>query len=83
MMALLSTAIAVVEVYLFDLMGRLVDLLATNSPEGFLSGPGGDLLWLALGVIIAYPILVGLSSLILHQTLMGYFPRFVRWMSDR
>ena len=83
MMALLSTAIAVVEVYLFDLMGRLVDLLATNSPEGFLSGPGGDLLWLALGVIIAYPILVGLSSLILHQTLMGNFPMIVRWMTHR
>ena len=82
-MALLSTAIAVVEVYLFDLMGRLVDLLSTSSPEGFLSGPGGDLLWLALGVIIAYPILVGLSSLILHQTLMGNFPMIVRWMTHR
>ncbi|RLQ22629.1 ATP-binding cassette domain-containing protein [Seongchinamella sediminis] len=82
-MALLSTAIAIVEVYLFDLLGRLVDLLAASSPEGFLAGPAGELLWLALGVIIAYPILVGISSLLLHQTLMGNFPMIVRWMSHR
>ncbi|TDG13449.1 ABC transporter ATP-binding protein [Seongchinamella unica] len=82
-MALLSTAIAIVEVYLFELMGRLVDLLSVSSPREFLPGPGGDLLWLALGVIVAYPILVGISSLLLHQTLMGNFPMIVRWMTHR
>ncbi|KAA1191885.1 ABC transporter ATP-binding protein [Pseudohalioglobus sediminis] len=83
LMALLSTAIAVVEVYLFELMGRLVDLLAVESPETFASGPGVDLLWLALSVIIAYPVLVGISSLLLHQSLMGNFPMIVRWMTHR
>jgi ATP-binding cassette subfamily B multidrug efflux pump len=82
-MALLSTAIAIVEVYLFDLMGQLVDLLAVESPETFSSGPGVDLLWLALAVIIAYPILVGISSLLMHPTLMGNFPMIVRWMTHR
>jgi ATP-binding cassette, subfamily B, multidrug efflux pump len=83
LLALLSTAIAVVEVYLFDLMGQLVDLLATESPETFAGGPGVDLLWLSLGVVVAYPVLVGISSLLLHQTLMGNFPMMVRWMSHR
>ena len=83
LMAALSTAIAVVEVYLFDLMGQLVDLLAAETPASFSSGPGIDLLWLALAVLISYPILVGISSLLLHQTLMGNFPMMVRWKTHR
>ena len=82
-MALLSTAIAVVEVYLFELMGQLVDLLAQETPQTFASGAGVDLLWVALAVVIAYPLLVGISSLLLHQTLMGNFPMIVRWMTHR
>ena len=82
-MALLSTAIAIVEVYLFDLMGQLVDILTSETPESFWSGPGTDLLWLALAVVIAYPVLVGISSLLLHQTLMGNFPMLVRWKTHR
>ena len=82
-MALLSTATAIVEVYLFDLMGQLVDILTSETPESFWSGPGTDLLWLALAVVIAYPILVGISSLLLHQTLMGNFPMLVRWKTHR
>ncbi|MEP5569307.1 MAG: ABC transporter ATP-binding protein [Halioglobus sp.] len=82
-MALLSTAIAVVEVYLFDLMGQLVDLLTLETPDSFWAGAGPNLLWLALAVIIAYPILVGISSLLLHQTLMGNFPMLIRWKTHR
>ena len=82
-MALLSTAIAVVEVYLFELMGQLVDLLAQETPQTFAAGVGVDLLWVALAVVIAYPLLVGISSLLLHQTLMGNFPMIVRWMTHR
>jgi ATP-binding cassette subfamily B multidrug efflux pump len=31
----------------------------------------------------AYPLLVALQSLLLHQTLMGNFPMIVRWMAHR
>jgi ATP-binding cassette, subfamily B, multidrug efflux pump len=83
LMALLATLIAVVEVYLFDLMGQLVDLLASASPDTLSAGDGQDLLWVALAVLLAYPLLVGLQSLLLHQTLMGNFPMIVRWMTHR
>ena len=83
LMALLSTLIAVVEVYLFDLMGQLVDLLASASPDTLGAGDGKELLWVALAVLLVYPLLVGLQSLLLHQTLMGNFPMIVRWMTHR
>ena len=82
-LALLSTAIAVVEVTLFDIVGRIVDLLAAQSPGALAGGAGRGLLWLALAVLAAYPLLVGLQSLLLHQTLMGNFPMIVRWLTHR
>ena len=82
-MALLSTGIAIVEVALFDVMGQVVDFLAASTPGTINEGSGASLLWLALGVLAAYPLLVGLQSLLLHQTLMGNFPMIVRWLAHR
>ena len=82
-MALLSTGIAMVEVALFDVMGRAVDFLAESTPSSLNQDDGVNLLWLALGVLAAYPLLVGLQSLLLHQTLMGNFPMIVRWLAHR
>ncbi len=83
LMALLSTGIAVVEVALFDIVGRVVDLLASSTPEAVGEGAGRDVLWLALGILLAYPLMVGLQSLVLHQTLAGNFPMIVRWLAHR
>jgi ATP-binding cassette subfamily B multidrug efflux pump len=83
LMALLSASIALVEVGLFEVMGRIVDLFARHTPEAVGAGEGRQVLWLALGILAAYPILVGLQSLLLHQTLMGNFPMIVRWLAHR
>jgi ATP-binding cassette subfamily B multidrug efflux pump len=83
LVALLSTGIAVVEVFLFKVTGEVVDLLASQTPQAVSAGVGRELLWTALGLLLAYPVLVGLQSLLLHQTLMGNFPMIVRWMAHR
>ncbi len=82
LMGLLSMGIAVVEVAMFDVMGRVVDVLATQTPQS-LAGQGRGVLWWALGLLGIYPLLVGLQSLLLHQTLMGNFPMIVRWLAHR
>ena len=48
LMALLSTGIAIVEVALFDLMGRVVDLLSTSTPDTLWASADIGALWLAL-----------------------------------
>ena len=83
LMALLSTGIAIVEVALFDLMGRVVDLLSTSTPDTLWASADIGALWLALAVALGLPLLIGLQSLLLHQTLMGNFPMIVRWMGHR
>ncbi len=83
LMALLSTAVAIVEVSLFGLMGEWVDWLAAHTPAEFRAGAGGHLLWLGVALLFALPVLVGLQSLLIHQTLMGNFPMIVRWQAHR
>ncbi|MEQ8262036.1 ABC transporter ATP-binding protein [Pseudohaliea sp.] len=83
LLALFSTAIAIVEVALFDVLADVIDLLGEFSPAEVRAGEGRDLLWLALGILAAYPTLIGLQSLLLHQTLMGNFPMIVRWLAHR
>jgi ATP-binding cassette subfamily B multidrug efflux pump len=81
-LAVLNGLIAVIEVALFDVVGRGVDLLGATTPQQ-LATDGHDLLWQALGLLLAYPLLVAMASLLLHQTLMGNFPMIVRWMAHR
>ncbi|MCL4106666.1 UNVERIFIED_CONTAM: hypothetical protein GTU68_009800 [Idotea baltica] len=82
-MAILSTAIAIVEVALFGLMGNVIDWLASQSPQVAIDASGEQLLALVFFTVLAYPVLVILQSLILHQTLMGNFPMIVRWQAHR
>jgi ATP-binding cassette subfamily B multidrug efflux pump len=82
LLSVLNGAIAVLEVALFEILGRGVDLLGTETPQT-IAVAGQSLLWQALALLIVYPLLVALASLLLHQTLMGNFPMIVRWMAHR
>ena len=82
-LAVLSMAIAIIEVTLFDLLGRGVDLLSSSAPSTIADDGGITLFWYGLGLLMAYPTLVAIQALILHQTLMGNFPMIVRWMAHR
>jgi ATP-binding cassette subfamily B multidrug efflux pump len=82
-MALLSTAVAIVEVSLFGLMGELVDWMAVSTPDDLGSESGYRLLQSGVGLLLALPVLVCLQSLLIHQTLMGNFPMIVRWQAHR
>jgi len=81
-MALLTGVIAILEVSLFDYLGRLVDWLTHTTPAEMF-GAEGRFLWTALGVLIALPVAVLLHSLIIHQALLGNYPMIIRWKVHR
>ncbi len=83
LMALLSTAVAIVEVALFGLMGNWVDWLGAHTPLDFQAGEARGLMVRGIALLFALPLLVGLQSLLIHQTLMGNFPMIVRWQAHR
>ncbi|MEZ9631372.1 multidrug ABC transporter ATP-binding protein [Vibrio breoganii] len=83
LMALLSTIVAIVEVSLFGMMGKLVDWLGSSNPDTFMQDNANTLIIYGVLVLIIMPILVTLHSLVQHQTLLGNYPMSIRWMAHR
>ncbi|MBC9248593.1 ABC transporter ATP-binding protein [Paracoccus sp. 11-3] len=78
-----SGLIALIEVALFGWLGELVDQLAETPREIFWQMHGARLTYMALVLVVVLPLLNMLSSMVLHQTLMGNFPQRIRWQAHR
>ncbi|QBY03527.1 ABC transporter ATP-binding protein [Thalassotalea sp. HSM 43] len=82
-MSILTAALAILEVSLFGVMGQLVDMLSSNSPDTLWQNEGGKLLTYGLIVVVVIPILVLLHALIIYQGLLGNYPMSIRWSAHR
>ncbi|MGK0441234.1 MAG: ATP-binding cassette subfamily B multidrug efflux pump [Pseudohongiellaceae bacterium] len=83
LMALLTAALAVLEVSLFSFMGEIVDLLSNKTPEQLFKEEGKNLTHMALVVLVFLPALALLHSLLMHQSLLGNYPMAIRWQTHR
>jgi len=83
LMAFLSAVIAVGEVMLFGFLGQLVDWLSATGREDFLAREGGTLAGMGFVTLIVLPACAILSSLIIHQVLLGNLPTIGRWRMHR
>lgn len=83
LMALLTTAIAITEVSLYAFTGSIVDRLSSHTPATFLAEEGWKFTLMAAVVLLLMPALNLLSSLVIHQTLLGNFPMRIRWRVHR
>ncbi|MDO5648470.1 ABC transporter ATP-binding protein [Paracoccus sp. (in: a-proteobacteria)] len=83
LLALGSGAIALIEVILFGWLGQLIDRLADTPRDLFWSQEGGRIAMMAAVLLIAAPLLNMVSTLILHQSLMGNLPQRIRWLGHR
>jgi len=81
--AVLVTAIAFTEVWMFGFLGRIVDWLSAQNRETFLLTEHWKLAGMAFVVLFALPGTVWLHSLLNQQTLMGNYPMRIRWQVHR
>lgn len=81
-MTLLTAAVAAFEAALFWMLGRVVDWLSAVEPDALWAEHGTTLLLLG-AVVLGSTILVGLQTLLKHQTLAGNFPMRLRWNFHR
>ncbi|MER8912569.1 ABC transporter ATP-binding protein/permease [Mesorhizobium sp. M0761] len=81
--AVLVTAIAIAEVWMFGFMGHIVDWLSRQNRETFLQTESWKLAGMAFVVLFALPGTVWLHSLLNQQTLMGNYPMRIRWQVHR
>ncbi|WP_173087476.1 ABC transporter ATP-binding protein [Devosia sp. 1635] len=83
LMAVAAALIAAGEILLFGFIGDVVNWLADADPQTFLATDGWKLAIMGAIVVLVLPGLVLLSTLTMHQTLLGNFPQRIRWMSHR
>jgi ATP-binding cassette subfamily B multidrug efflux pump len=83
LMAFAAAAVAAGEIIIFGFIGDVVNWLAGADPETFLQTDGWKLALMGAMVVIVLPGLALISTLTMHQTLLGNFPQRIRWMSHR
>ncbi|MBX3579605.1 MAG: ABC transporter ATP-binding protein [Rhizobiaceae bacterium] len=77
--AVLITAIALAEVWMFSFLGSIVDWLSAQNRETFLQTERWKLVGMAFVVVVLLPAMALLQSLFHQQTLMGNYPMRIRW----
>ncbi|MEO6102411.1 MAG: ABC transporter ATP-binding protein [Pseudoxanthomonas sp.] len=82
-MCALGFMVALVEVALFDFLGRLVDLTKDVPAPDFFSLHGRELLFMAFIALIARPLLIGLSDLLQHQAITPGLTARIRWQQHQ
>ncbi len=76
--------VALIEVSLFDYVGRLVDLATESaSPQAFFADHGQLLLWMALVVVVLRPLALAFHNLLVNQALTPGLTARVRWQQHR
>ena len=77
--AVLSVANASFDVALIWYVGRLVDLLATQTPAAFWAQHWAEVLAVAAVILILRPIVAGVDMALLHNTILPNFGTMIRW----
>ena len=83
LMAFAAAAVALGEIVVFGFIGDVVNWLAGANPETFLQTDGWKLALMGVMIVLILPGFALISTLTMHQTLLGNFPQRIRWMSHR
>ncbi|MGO1072010.1 ABC transporter ATP-binding protein [Lysobacter sp. CA199] len=75
--------VAIVEVVMFDYLGKVVDLVNTTPAKDLFAQHGDELLWMAAVMLLVRPICLGLHDLLLNQTVHPSMTNLVRWQTHR
>jgi ATP-binding cassette, subfamily B, multidrug efflux pump len=72
--------LALVEVAMFDFLGRIVDMVSEQPDVRFFARHADTLLWMAAITLVARPVLVGLHNLLVNQAIVPGLSNRSRWL---
>ena len=72
--------LALVEVAMFDFLGRIVDMLAEQPGPEFFRRHAGELVWMAAITLVARPFFTGLLNLLVNQAIVPGLSNRSRWL---
>ena len=78
-----SAIIAVVEVYMLSAIGKLIDWMQVGDPSTFYQVHGASLTSMVLLILIIWPLLHWVDSIVKNQGLLGNFAMQIRWRAHR
>ena len=78
-----SAIIAGIEVYMFDIIGQMIDLMQAGEQQRFFEIYGDQLLVTAALILIVWPAITFLDSALEHQGLLGNFAMQIRWRAHK
>ena len=81
--AVLSTIIALIEVYLFSFVGNLVDWLIETDRESFWEVHQTKIIAVSILTVVVLPLLKFFYEAAVHQGLLGNFAMRTRWQAHR
>lgn len=81
--AISAIAVAVIEIGLIWYMGRVVDLLSTDSPTEILAAHGWEFLAAAVFILTLRPLIQGINVALLNNAILPQFGALVRWRAHR
>jgi len=73
-------ALALVEVAMFDFLGRIVDMVAERPGADFFQRHASELAWMVGICVIARPIVVGVHNLLVNQAIVPGLSNRSRWL---
>ncbi|CAJ0697925.1 ABC transporter ATP-binding protein [Ralstonia holmesii] len=74
---------ALIEVALFDFLGRIVDMIQATPGSAFFGRHRNELLWMAFVALIARPVIFGLHDVLVHQVINPNLSNLIRWQNHR
>ncbi|MDV3468003.1 ABC transporter ATP-binding protein [Stenotrophomonas sp. C3(2023)] len=72
--------LALVEVAMFDFLGRIVDMVAEQPGAGFFQRHAGELLYMLAICVLARPLLVAVHNLLVNQAIVPGLSNRSRWL---
>jgi ATP-binding cassette subfamily B multidrug efflux pump len=76
-------AVALVEVALFDFLGRVVDMAQKTPAATFFQTHMQTLVWMAFVVVVLRPLFIGVHDLLVNQAINPGLTAMVRWQQHR
>ena len=82
-MAVVGLLVALVEVAMFDFLGRLIDMTTTAPAADFFSVHGRELLFMVFVALVLRPVLIALGDLLMHQAVTPGLTARIRWQQHQ
>ncbi len=81
--AVLSILSAFADVALIWYVGRVVDLLASDTPAQVWASYGTEFMLVAAAILVVRPLLIAADVALLHNTILPNFGTMIRWRAHR